>query len=136
MKRQTPAEKFYAYLEDWVARQRAQHDHAKEHLRSYLDGVTDSIKVMSEFGPAGLLALHQVVEMVQTNILSVRCPTCGAEIGDLCWSSTKVGCKLPRGFHHDRIRSAHGEYVPQDLNAWLDRRRQQVAAEAKAEKKR
>lgn len=130
----TPAEKFYAYLEDWALRQRAQHgeDVAKERLRAYLDGVNDSIKVMAEFGPAGLVALHQVVVMVQTNVLSVACPTCGAEIGDICWSSTQVGRKISSGSHHDRVRASHGEHIPQNLDAWLGRRRQQVAEEAAA----
>ena len=134
MRGMTPAEKFYAYLEDWALRQRAQHgeDIAKERLRSYLDGVIDSIKVVGEFGPAGLGALHQVVTMVQTNVLSVECPTCGAQIGDLCWSSTRVGRKISSGSHHDRVRAAHGEHIPQNLDAWLGRRRQQVAEEASA----
>ncbi len=134
MRRPTPAEKFYAHLEDWVLRQRAQHGAAgtKERLRAYLDGVTDSIKVVGEFGPAGLAALHQVVAMVQTNALSVECPTCGAEIGDLCWSSTRVGGKLAHGAHHDRIRASHGEHIPQNLDTWLGRRRQQAAEEAAA----
>jgi hypothetical protein len=136
----TPAEKFYAYLEDWTLRQRAQYgqDIAKERLRAYLDGVLDSIKVVSEFGPSGLIALHQVVTMVQTNVLSVACPTCGAEIGDICWSSTQVGRKISSGSHHDRVRAAHGEHIPQNLDAWLGRRRQQVAEEAaaRAEKKK
>lgn len=138
MRRQTPAEKFYAHLEDWVLRQRAQHgaDITKERLRAYLDGVTDSIKVVAEFGPAGLAALDQVVAMVQTNVLSVQCPTCGAEIGDICWSSTRVGGKLAHGAHHDRIRAAHGEYIPQNLDAWLGSRRQQVAEEARKKRER
>jgi hypothetical protein len=36
MRRATPAEKFYTYLEDWVLRQRAQHGEAvaKERLRA------------------------------------------------------------------------------------------------------
>jgi hypothetical protein len=130
----TPAEKFYAYLEDWALRQRAQHgeDIAKERLRAYLDGVVDSIKVVGEFGPAGLGALHQVVAMVQTNVLSVECPTCGAQIGDLCWSSTRAGRKISSGSHHDRVRAAHGEHIPQNLDAWLGRRRRQVAEETAA----
>lgn len=132
MRGMTPAEKFYAYLEDWALRQRAQHgdEIAKERLRAYLDGVTDSIKVVGEFGPAGLAALHMVVAMVQINVLSVECPTCGAEIGDLCWSSTQVGRKISSGSHHDRVRAARGEHIPQNLDAWLGRRRQQVAEEA------
>ena len=131
---QTPAEKFYAYLEDWALQQRAKHgeDVAKERLRAYLDGVIDSIKVVGEFGPAGLGALHQVVTMVQTNVLSVECPTCGAQIGDLCWSSTQVGRKISSGSHHDRVRAAHGERIPQNLDAWLGRRRKQVAEETAA----
>jgi hypothetical protein len=130
----TPAEKFYAYLEDWALRQRAQHgeDIAKERLRAYLDGVVDSIKVVGEFGTAGLGALHQVVAMVQTNVLSVECPTCGAQIGDLCWSSTRAGRKISSGSHHDRVRAAHGEHIPQNLDAWLGRRRRQVAEETAA----
>lgn len=133
-KHATPAEKFYAYLEDWALRQRAQHGEviAKDRLRAYVDGVIDSIKVVGEFGPAGLVALHQVVTMVQTNVLSVECPTCGAEIGDLCWSSTQVGRKISKGSHHDRVRAARGEHVPQNLDAWLGRRRRQVAEEAAA----
>lgn len=133
-RRETPAEKFYAYLEDWALRQRAQHGEeiAKERLRAYIDGVTDSIKIMGEFGPAGLGALHMVVSMVQTNVLSVACPTCGAEIGDLCWSSTHVGRKISEGSHPDRIRAAHGEHIPQNLDAWLGRRRRQVAEEKAA----
>ena len=135
MRGMTPAEKFYAYLEDWALRQRAQHGEviAKERLRAYLDGVVDSIKVVGEFGPAGLEALHMVVAMVQTNVLSVECPTCGAEIGDLCWSSTRVGRKISSGSHPDRVRAAHGERVPQNLDAWLGRRRQQVAKAAAAD---
>ena len=105
---------------------------AKERLRAYLDGVVDSIKVVGEFGPAGLQALDMVVAMVQTNVLSVECPTCGAAIGDLCWSSTQVGRKISSGSHHDRVRAARGEHVPQNLDAWLGRRRQQVAKEAAA----
>jgi hypothetical protein len=135
MKGTTPADKFYAYLEDWALRQRAQHgeDVAKERLRAYLDGVNDSIKVVGEFGPAGLEALYLVTALVQSNALSVECPTCGAEIGDLCWSSTRVGRKISQGSHHpDRVRVARGEHVPQNLDAWLGRRRQQVAAEAAA----
>ena len=134
-RRQTPAEKFYAHLEDWVLRQRAQYgeDVAKERLRAYLDGVVDSIKVVGEFGPMGLQALDMVVAMVQANVLSVECPTCGAEIGDICWSSTHVGRKISSGSHHDRVRAARGEHVSQNLDAWLNRRRQQ-AKEAAAKK--
>lgn len=134
----TPAEKFYAYLEDWAMRQRAQYgeDVAKERLRAYLDGVVDSIKVVGEFGPAGLQALDMVVAMVQTNVLSVECPTCGAEIGDICWSSTRVGRKMSSGSHHDRVRAARGEHVPQNLDAWLGRRRQQVAKETAGARKK
>ena len=139
MRYPTPAEKFYAHLEDWVLRQRAQHGEeiAKERLRFYLDGVTDSIKVVGEFGPAGLEALQLVIAMVQTNVLSVECPTCGAAIGDDCWSSTRVGRTLSQA-HHDRVRAARGERIPQNLDAWLGRRRQQVAEEAavSTEKKR
>jgi hypothetical protein len=133
-----PAEKFYGYLEDWSLRQRAQHGAAvaKERLRAYLDGVTDSIRVVSEFGPEGLVALHQVVTMVQTNVLSVECPTCGAEIGDHCWSSTRVGGRMAHGAHHDRVRASHGERIPPNLDQWLGRRRQQAAASAGAGKKR
>jgi hypothetical protein len=128
------AEKFHGYLKDWILRQRAQHgeDVARERLRIYLDGVTDSIKVVGEFGPAGLAALHHVVAMVQTNVLSVDCPTCGAEIGDLCWSSTRVGGKLAHGAHHDRIRASHGEHIPQNLDQWLMRRQKQHAEETAA----
>jgi len=129
-----PAERFHGYLEDWILQQRAKHgaDAAKEKLRAYLDGVVDSIRVMGEFGPAGLGALQLVIAMVQTDVLSVQCPTCGAEIGDLCWSNTRPGGKLKSGAHHDRLRAAHGEYVPQSLDGWLGSRRQQVSAETTA----
>jgi hypothetical protein len=129
------AERFYAYLEEWLAQQRAQHgtDLAKVYLRAYLDGVYDSIKVVGEFGPAGLQALHLVVEMVQTNVLSVACPTCGAEIEDLCWSHTRPGSKIAPEAHPDRLRAARGEYVPQSLDRWLGNRRQQAS---ETEKKR
>ncbi len=142
MRRPTPAERFYGYLEDWSLRQRAQHGAAiaKERLRAYLDGVADSIKVVGEFGPHGLIALHQVVTMVQTDVLSVECPTCGAEIGDLCWSSTRVGGRMSQGAHHDRYRASHGERIPQNLDQWVGQRRKQAAGEAgvaaAAEKKR
>ena len=135
MRQLTPAEKFYAYLETWALQQRAQHgsEAAKDRLRAYLDGVTDSIKVVSEFGPAGLIALHQVVTMVQTNVLSVACPTCGAEIGDLCWSSTRAGSKFANeGAHHDRLRAARGEYVPQNLDRWVNNRNKKQSGKAAA----
>ena len=133
---QTPAEKFYAHLEDWALRQRAQYGEevAKERLRAYMDGVADSIKVVGEFGPAGLQALDMVLAMVQANVLSVECPTCGAPIGDLCWSSTRAGRKMESGSHYDRIRASRGEHVPQNLDAWLGRRRQQAAASAGSKK--
>jgi hypothetical protein len=140
MRQPTPADladafaRFYGYLETWSAQQRAAHgsEAAKDLLRAYVDGVTHSIKVVSEFGPAGLIALHQVVTMVQTNVLSVACPTCGAEIGDLCWSSTRVGAKFAnKGAHYDRQRAARGEYVPQDLDRWVNsRNRKQPGKEA------
>jgi hypothetical protein len=102
-----------------------------------VDGVNDAIRIVGDFGPAGLGALYTVVAMVQTNALSVECPACGAPIGDLCWSSTRAGHKISSGSHHDRVRAAMGEKVPQNLDTWLGRRRKQVAAEAaaRAEKK-
>jgi hypothetical protein len=129
------AERFHAYLEDWLAQQRAKHgtDLAKVYLRAYLDGVTDSIKVVGEFGPGGLQALALVVEMVQTNVLSVACPTCGAGIGDLCWSSTRPGNTASEA-HPDRLRAARGEYVPQSLDRWLGNRRQQAAEKTAKER--
>lgn len=129
-----PADRFHGYLKDWILQQRAKHgeDIAKERLRAYLDGVTDSIRVVAEFGPDGLIALDLVIAMVQTNVLSASCPTCGAEIGDLCWSSTRPGQRLARGAHHDRFRAARGEHVPQSLDGWLARRKQQSAAEETA----
>jgi hypothetical protein len=129
-----PAERFHDYLKDWILRQRAEHgeDVAKDRLRAYLDGVVDSIRVVGEFGPDGLCALQWVIAMVQTNALSVQCPECGAEIGDLCWSSTRPGGKLTQDVHHDRRRAARGEHIPQRMDAWLVRRRQQVTEEATA----
>ena len=129
---------FYGHLETWATQQRAAHgsEAAKDLLRAYVDGVKDSIKVVGEFGPAGLIALHQVVTMVQANVLSVVCPTCGAEIGDLCWSSTRVGAKFANeGAHHDRLRAARGEHVPPNLDRWVNSRNQkQAAGSAKAKR--
>lgn len=130
------AEQFYAFLEDWALHQRAQHgeEAAKERLRAYMDGVNDAIKVVGTYGPAAMGAIDTVVAMVQTNALSVECPSCGAQIGDICWSSTKVGRRTSSGSHYDRVRVAMGEHVPQKLETWLERRRKQVAEETAAKK--
>ena len=43
--------------------------------------------------------------------LSVACPSCGAQVGDRCWSGTRRGRHLSRGHHADRRRAAVGEHV-------------------------
>jgi hypothetical protein len=67
--------------------------------------------------------------------LSVECPSCGAAIGDRCWSGTRRGHKLARGSHRDRVRAAAGEHVPESFSTFLRREISRVKSEVLSRKK-
>jgi hypothetical protein len=67
--------------------------------------------------------------------VSVECPSCGAAVGDRCWSGTRRGRKLTRGSHPDRVRAARGEDVPENFSAFLRREIRRVEDEVLARKK-
>jgi hypothetical protein len=58
---------------------------------------------------------------VKIDPLTVACPSCGAAVGDRCWSGTRRGRKLARGSRLDRTRAARGEHVPESFGTWLRR---------------
>ena len=55
----------------------------------------------------------------RVDALSVACPSCGAVAGERCWSGTRRGRYLSRGYHADRCRVAAGEHVPQSVETFL-----------------
>lgn len=57
----------------------------------------------------------------KVDVLTVACPSCGAEAGMRCWSATRRGRHLSRGHHADRRRVAAGESVPESFDAFLRR---------------
>ena len=73
--------------------------------------------------------------MSKVDALSVECPSCGAAVGDRCWSGTRRGRKLSRGSHSDRVRAAAGEHMPESFGTFLRREIARVEAEVLARKK-
>jgi hypothetical protein len=73
--------------------------------------------------------------MTGVDALSVACPSCGAVVGDRCWSGTRRGRKFTRGSHSDRIRAARGEDVPESFSAFLRREIRRVEDEVLSRKK-
>jgi hypothetical protein len=71
----------------------------------------------------------------KVDALTVECPSCGAAVGDRCWSGTRRGRKLSRGSHKDRIRAAAGEHVPVSFGTFLRREIARATAEVLARKK-
>lgn len=67
--------------------------------------------------------------------LSVTCPSCGAEVGERCWSGTRSGHKLARGSHRDRVRLAAGQHVPESFQRILRREIRRVESEIMSRKK-
>ncbi len=65
----------------------------------------------------------------KVDTLTVECPSCGAAIGDRCWSGTRRGRHLTRGSHADRRRVALGEHVPQSFQTFLKGELRRVTAE-------
>jgi len=72
---------------------------------------------------------------VKVDALTVACPSCGASVGDRCWSGTRRGRKLARGSHPDRVRAARGEHVPESFSTFLRREIRRVEAEVLSRKK-
>jgi hypothetical protein len=72
---------------------------------------------------------------MKVDTLSVECPSCGAVVGDRCWSGIRRGRKLSRGAHPDRVRAARGEHVPESFGAFLRREIRRVEDEVLARKK-
>lgn len=69
---------------------------------------------------------------VRVDALTVECPSCGAAVGDRCWSGTRRGRHLARGSHADRRRAAAGEHVPQSFQTYLKSELRRVTAETVA----
>ena len=65
----------------------------------------------------------------RSSALSVPCPTCGAAVDEPCWSGTRRGRHLSRGFHADRRRAAAGEHVPESFGTFLQREIRRVEDE-------
>lgn len=72
---------------------------------------------------------------VKVDALSVACPSCGAEAGVRCWSGTRRGRHLSRGYHVDRRRVAAGEHVPESFETFLKREIRRVRNEVVAGRK-
>jgi hypothetical protein len=70
------------------------------------------------------------VTAVKVDALSVSYPSCGAAVGDRCWSGTRRGLHLSRGHHADRRRVAAGDHVPENFQTFLRRELRRVTAEA------
>ena len=68
----------------------------------------------------------------RVDALTVECPSCGAAVGDRCWSGTRRGRYLARGSHADRRRAAAGEHVPQSFQTYLKSELRRVTAETVA----
>lgn len=51
--------------------------------------------------------------------LDVECYQCGAKPGVRCWSGTRRGRHLTRGYHDPRERLARGEEVQKSTERWL-----------------
>jgi len=68
--------------------------------------------------------------------LSVACPSCGASIGEHCWSGTRRGRHLSRGYHRDRRRAAAGEHVPESVETFLQREIRRVQDEVLLRRKK
>jgi hypothetical protein len=64
--------------------------------------------------------------------LTVQCPNCGAARGVRCWSRTRRGRFLARGYHQERLRKARGEDVPESRDTYLRREIARVQREAMA----
>jgi len=73
--------------------------------------------------------------MTKADPLSVACPSCGAVVGDRCWSGTRRGRHLTRGHHADRQRVAAGEHVPESFETFLRREIHRVEDEVLSRKK-
>ena len=73
--------------------------------------------------------------MTRIDPLSVVCPSCGAVIGDRCWSSTRRGRHLARGHHADRRRAAAGEHVPESFGTFLRRELRRVEDDVLSKRK-
>lgn len=73
------------------------------------------------------------VKPTKIDVLTVACPSCGALIGERCWSGTRRGRRLSRGHHADRRRVAAGERVPESFGTFLRReiRRVEVLSKRK-----
>lgn len=71
----------------------------------------------------------------RVDALTVECPSCGAVIGERCWSGTRRGRHLARGSHADRRRVAAGESVPQNFQTYLKSELRRVTAETIARSK-
>jgi hypothetical protein len=67
--------------------------------------------------------------------LAVACPSCGAAIGERCWSSTRRGRHLTRGHHADRRRVAAGESVPESFSTFLRREIRRVQSDVLSKRK-
>jgi hypothetical protein len=75
------------------------------------------------------------VSALKIDPLSVACPSCGAPIGDRCWSGTRRGRHLSRGHHADRRRVAAGERVSESFGTRLRREIRRVEDEAMSKRK-
>jgi hypothetical protein len=67
--------------------------------------------------------------------ITVTCPSCGAPVGDRCWSGTRRGRRLSRGSHPDRVRLAAGEHVPESFSTFLRREIQRVTDDVVSKRK-
>jgi hypothetical protein len=71
----------------------------------------------------------------KTDALSVACPQCGAEVGTRCWSGTRRGRHLSRGYHANRFRVAAGEHVPASVETFLRREIRRVVDDVVSKRK-
>jgi hypothetical protein len=73
--------------------------------------------------------------MTKADPLAVECPSCGAVVGERCWSATRRGRHLSRGHHVDRRRVAAGEHVPESFSTFLRREIRRVEDEVLSKRK-
>jgi len=75
------------------------------------------------------------VTSAKVDALTVACPSCGAPVGERCWSGTRRGRRLARGHHADRRRAAAGERVPESFGTFLRREIRRVEDEVLSKRK-
>jgi hypothetical protein len=71
----------------------------------------------------------------KVDALEVECPSCGAAVGERCWSGTRRGRHLTRGHHAGRRRVAAGERVPESFATFIRREIRRVQGDVLSKRK-